>query len=197
MLLDLVLPGADGIELMQTVPELSRQPVIFISAYGRDETVARALEAGAGDYIVKPFSPTELVARIRAVLRRLADPEPFVLGDLAIDYDRRLVTLAGRTVELTPTEYELLRVLSLGAGRVVSHETLLDRVWSDRSNGDRKVLLAFVKQLRAKLGDDAADPTWIFSVRGVGYRMPAPDKAPAPCNPSPAGSASRRPSARP
>ena len=180
VLLDLVLPGADGIELMQTVPELARQPVIFISGYGRDETVARALEAGAGDYIVKPFSPTELVARIRAVLRRHADPEPFVLGELAIDYDRRLVTVAGRAVNLTATEFELLRVLSLGAGRVVSHETLLDRVWSDRSNGDRKVLLAFVKQLRAKLGDDAADPTWIFSVRGIGYRMPAPDKAPAP-----------------
>ena len=180
VLLDLVLPGTDGIELMQTVPALADLPVIFISAYGRDETVARALEAGAADYIVKPFSPTELVARIRAVLRRNAAPEPFVLGDLAIDYDRRLVTVAGRTVELTATEYELLRVLSLGAGRVVTYETLLDRVWNDRGNGDRKVLLAFVKQLRAKLGDDAASPTWIFNLRGVGYRMPRPGEEPAP-----------------
>ena len=178
VLLDLVLPGTDGIELMQSVPALADLPVIFISAYGRDETVARALEAGAADYIVKPFSPTELVARIRAVLRRHADPEPFVLGALAIDYDRRLVTVAGRAVELTATEYELLRVLSLGAGRVVTYETLLDRVWSERSNGDRKVLLAFVKQLRAKLGDDAANPTWIFNLRGVGYRMPRPGEAP-------------------
>ena len=178
VLLDLVLPGTDGIELMQSVPALADLPVIFISAYGRDETVARALEAGAADYIVKPFSPTELVARIRAVLRRRADPEPFVLGALAIDYDRRLVTVAGRAVELTATEYELLRVLSLGAGRVVTYETLLDRIWSDRGNGDRKVLLAFVKQLRAKLGDDAADPTWIFNLRGVGYRMPRPGEAP-------------------
>ena len=180
VLLDLVLPGADGVELMQTVPALADLPVIFISAYGRDETVARALEAGAADYIVKPFSPTELVARIRAVLRRRADPEPFVLGDLAIDYNRRLVTVAGRAVNLTATEYELLRALSLGAGRVVTYETLLDRVWRDRTNGDRKVLLAFVKQLRAKLGDDAADPTWIFNVRGVGYRMPQPGEPPAP-----------------
>ena len=115
VLLDLMLPGTDGIELMQNVPELAELPVIFISGYGRDETIARALEAGAADYIVKPFSPTELTARIRAALRRRADPEPFVLGDLAIDYDRRLVTMAGREVELTATEYELLRALALNA----------------------------------------------------------------------------------
>ena len=174
VLLDLMLPGTDGIELMRTVPELADLPVIFISGYGRDETIARALEAGADDYIVKPFSPTELTARIRAVLRRRADPQPFVLGDLAIDYDRRQVTVAGREVELTPTEYELLRILSLNAGRVTTSETLLDRIWAGRSNGDTKVVRAFVKQLRQKLGDDAANPAWIFNVRGVGYRMPRP-----------------------
>ena len=177
VLLDLVLPGADGIELMETLPELSRQPVIFISAYGRDETVAGALEAGAADYIVKPFSPTELVARVRAALRRRADPEPFVLGKLTIDYDRRLVTVAGRPVELTPTEYELLRALSLEAGRVMTYETLLAQVWSERSRGSWKVVRAFVKQLRAKLGDDPTDPSWIFNVRGVGYRMPGPGRS--------------------
>ena len=174
VLLDLMLPGTDGIELMQTVPELADLPVIFISGYGRDETIARALEAGASDYIVKPFSPTELTARIRAVLRRRADPEPFVLGDLAIDYDRRQVTVAGRPVALTATEYELLRVLSLNAGRVTTSESLLNRVWAGRGNGDTKVVRAFVKQLRQKLGDDAANPAWIFNVRGVGYRMPRP-----------------------
>ena len=178
VLLDLMLPGADGIELMQTVPELARQPVIFISAYGRDETVARALEAGAADYIVKPFSPTELVARVRVALRRRADPEPFVLGELAIDYDRRGVTVAGRPVELTPTEYELLRALSLAAGRVVTYDALLEQLWSDRDKDGWKVVRAFVKQLRAKLGDDAADPAWIFNVRGVGYRMPRPGESP-------------------
>ena len=174
VLLDLMLPGTDGIELMQNVPELAELPVIFISGYGRDETIARALEAGAEDYIVKPFSPTELTARIRAALRRRADPEPFVLGDLAIDYDRRRVTVAGREVELTATEYKLLRALSLNAGRVTTSETLLDRVWAGRGNGDTKVVRAFVKQLRQKLGDDAANPAWIFNVRGVGYRMPRP-----------------------
>ena len=174
VLLDLMLPGTDGIELMQNVPELAGLPVIFISGYGRDETIARALEAGAADYIVKPFSPTELTARIRAVLRRRADPAPFVLGDLAIDYDRRRVSLAGRNVELIATEYELLRVLSLNAGRVKTKQTLLDRVWAGRSNDDTKVVRAFVKQLRRKLGDDAASPAWIFNERGVGYRMPRP-----------------------
>ena len=174
VLLDLMLPGTDGIELMETVPELAGLPVIFISGYGRDETIARALAAGAEDYIVKPFSPTELTARIRAVLRRRADPARFVLGILAIDYDRRRVTVAGREVELTATEYELLRALSLNAGRVTTSETLLNRVWPERSNGDTKVVRAFVKQLRRKLGDDAASPAWIFNERGVGYRMPRP-----------------------
>ena len=127
-----MLPGTDGIQLMQTVPELADLPVIFISGYGRDETIARALEAGADDYIVKPFSPTELTARIRAALRRRAGPVPFALGDLAIDYDQRRVTVAGRRVELTATEYELLRVLAQEAGRVLTHETLLRRVWAGR-----------------------------------------------------------------
>ena len=117
---------------METVPELADLPVIFISGYGRDETIARALEAGADDYVVKPFSPTELVARIRAALRRRADPDPFVLGELTIDYDLRRVTVAGQEVELSATEYELLRVLSLGAGRVATCDALLRRVWSGR-----------------------------------------------------------------
>ena len=174
VLLDLMLPGTDGIELMQTVPELADLPVIFISGYGRDETIARALEAGADDYIVKPFSPTELTARIRAVLRRRADPEPFVLRDLAVDYDRRRVTVAGRQVALTATEYELLRVLSRGAGRVLTHETLLRQVWAGRPNSNPKIVRAYVKRLRSKLGDDAVNPAWIFNERGVGYRMARP-----------------------
>ncbi len=174
VLLDLALPGPDGIELMQQVPELSDLPVIFISAYGRDETVARALDAGATDYIVKPFSPTELVARVRAALRRHDEPEPFVLGELAIDYERRRVTVAGNPVPLTATEYELLRVLSLASGRVVTYETLLRQVWSGRDHTGSSPVRAFVRSLRRKLGDDAADPTWILNERGVGYRMPRP-----------------------
>ena len=174
VLLDLMLPGADGIELMQQVPELSDLPIIFISGYGRDETIARALEAGAADYIVKPFSPTELVARVRAVLRRHEEPAPFVLGELAIHYGQRRVSVAGRAVDLTATEYELLRVLSLHAGRVTAYDTLLRQVWSGRDHGNANLVRIFVRNLRRKLGDSAANPAWIFNERGVGYRMPAP-----------------------
>ena len=182
VLLDLMLPGTDGIELMQSVPELSDLPVIFISGYGRDETIARALEAGAEDYVVKPFSPTELTARIRAALRRRSNPVPFVLGELAIDYDRRRVTVAGRPVTLTPTEYELLRALSQGAGRILTHEDLLRKVWAGRGHGKvkPKIVRAYVKRLRHRLGDDAARPAWIVNERGVGYRMPRPGEAGEP-----------------
>ncbi len=174
VLLDLVLPGQNGIELMESVPELSDLPVIFISGYGRDETVAAALEAGATDYIVKPFSPTELVARVRAALRRHEAPEPFTLGALAIDYDRRRVTVEDEPVTLTATEFELLRVLALNAGRVLTYDTLLRRVWGSRNGADANLVRIFVRNLRLKLGDDAASPTYIFNERGVGYRMVGP-----------------------
>ena len=174
VLLDLVLPGTDGIALMEGVPALADLPVIFISAYGRDETVARALEAGAADYIVKPFSPTELTARVRAALRRRSGPEPFVLGDLSIDYGRRRVSVAGRPVRLTATEYELLRLLSVSAGRVATYDALLRQVWGEKDTGDPEPVRNFVRKLRRKLGDDAAEPTYILNERGVGYRMPEP-----------------------
>ena len=174
VLLDLVLPGSDGIELMRQVPELSDLPVIFISAYRRDDTVAQALEAGAADYIAKPFSPTELVARVRAALRRHAEPAPFVIGEIAIDYAQRRVTVGGEAIDLTATEYELLRVLSLDAGRVVTFETLLRRVWAKRENADANLVRIFVRNLRRKLGDSADSPAYIFNRRGVGYRMAKP-----------------------
>ena len=170
-----MLPGPDGIELMERIPELADLPVIFISAYGRDETIARALETGAADYIVKPFSPTELTARVQAALRRQAGPEAFLLGDLAIDYERRRVTVAGRVVELTATEYELVRVLSVNAGRVTTYDSLLRQLWSGRkSGGDMRAVRAFMKRVRRKLGDDATRPAYIFTEHGVGYRMPEP-----------------------
>ena len=178
VLLDLLLPGSDGIELMRSVPELADLPVIFISAYGRDETVAKALEAGAADYIVKPFSPTELTARVQAALRQRAEPEPFVLRDLAIHYEQRRVTVAGRPVELTVTEYELLRLLSLNAGRVLTYETLLRQVWGGWDSTGAYRVRTFVKKLRRKLGDDSGSPAYILNERGVGYRIPAPEDDP-------------------
>ncbi len=177
VLLDLVLPGTDGIALMGSVPELADLPVVFISGYGRDETIAEALKAGAADYLVKPFSPTELTTRVGAALRRVTQPEPFALGELAIHYEQRRVTVAGRQVELTAKEFDLLRVLSLNAGRVVTYETLLRQVWSGGEAADATRVRNFVKKLRAKLGEDAQSPTWIFSVRGVGYRMANPREA--------------------
>jgi two-component system KDP operon response regulator KdpE len=174
-LLDLILPGTDGIELMERLPELADLPVIFISGYGRDETIARALEAGAADYIVKPFSPTELTARVRAALRRRDEPpEPFRLRELAIHYEERRVTVAGRPVQLTTTEYKLLRVLSVNAGRVMTYGSLLRQVWGREESGDIRPVRSFVKMLRRKLGDNAASPTYIFTERQVGYRMARP-----------------------
>ena len=175
VLLDLILPGTDGIELMETVPELRDLPVIIISGYRKDEIVARALELGAADYIVKPFSPTELIARIQAVLRKRAETEPFVFGDLAIHYEMRRVTLAGRPVRLTATEYELLRALAANAGRVATYESLIRQVWGDDESGGPGLVRTFVKKLRRKLDDDVARPMYIFNERGVGYRMTKPD----------------------
>ena len=179
VLLDLVLPGTDGIALMEQVPELSDLPVIFISAYGRDETIARAFERGAADYIVKPFSPTELTARVGAALRARAPAEQFALGGLAIDYERRRVTVDGNEVTLTATEYELLRILSVEAPRVVTTASLLRQAWGAHldPNVRREAhrVRAFVRKLRQKLGDDAGMPRLILNERGVGYRMPAPE----------------------
>ena len=178
VLLDLMLPGSDGIELMKSILNIAEVPVIFLSAYGGDETIARAFEAGASDYMVKPFSPTELVARVRGALRRrLISPtgepsEPFVLGDLVIDYGERRVSVAERAVHLTPTEYELLFELSVNAGRVLTFDALLHQVWGPGRSGDRGSVTTYVKRLRRKLDEDAASPKYIFAEPRVGYRMP-------------------------
>ena len=177
-LLDLMLPGSDGIALMKSILDVADVPVIFLSAYGRDEIIARAFEAGATDYMVKPFSPTELVARVRGALRRrLAAPraepsEPFVLGDMVIDYADRRVSVAGSAVHLTPTEYEVLFELSVNAGRVLTFDALLDRVWGLGHSGGRAGVRTYVKRLRRKLGEDADSPKYIFAKPRVGYRMP-------------------------
>ncbi len=185
VLLDLMLPGTDGMALMESLPELRERPVIFLSAYGGDQRVAKALELGADDYIVKPFSPTELVARIKTVLRRSASagagqPEPSGTsrwGELTIDYAEQVVTLAGRPLELTYLEQRMLFELSLRAGEVQSHAELLPRVWGPAHSGRSGAVRTLVKQLRRKLGDDAEHPTYIFNVPRVGYRMPRPDGA--------------------
>ena len=175
VLLDLMLPGTDGIELMKDILGAGDVPVIFVSAYGRDELIARAFDMGAVDYVVKPFSPTELAARIRAALRKRATSEPsepYVLGDLTIDYAERRVTLAGRPLPLIAMEYRLLAELSANAGRVLTYEHLLERVWGAKDNGDVRPMRTIVSKLRRKLGDDADNPTYIFTEPRVGYRIP-------------------------
>ena len=177
VLLDLMLPGTDGIELMGDILDMADVPVIFLSAYGQEEIIARAFENGADDYVVKPFSPTELVARIKAALRKREAPEwaepsePYVFGDLTVDYAERRVTLAGRPVQLTAIEYGLLFELSANAGRVMTYDRLLQRVWGLRSSGDSRRVRTAAKQLRRKLGDDANNPTYILNEPRVGYRM--------------------------
>ena len=182
VLLDLMLPGTNGMELMEEILNTGDVPVIFLSAYGQDETIAGAFEAGAADYVVKPFSATELVARIGAALRKWTpglgrQPEPFVLGDLIIDYAVRSVRVSGRTVRLTSTEYDLLRELSVNAGRVLTHEHLLRMVWGQEHASGSTATRTAVRRLRRKLGDDARNPIYIFAEPRVGYRMPRADTA--------------------
>ena len=186
VLLDLMLPGMDGTKLMQRIQTVADVPVIFLSAYGQEDLIVKAFDMGAEDYIIKPFSPSELAARIRAALRRreASEPsEPYVLGDLKIDYNERRVTLEERPVELIAIEYRILTELSANAGRVVTQGDLLKRVWGGRSDGDVRPMRTIVSRLRRKLGDDANKPTYIFTEPRVGYRMPRgqiPDGEPSP-----------------
>ena len=175
VLLNLVLPGTDGFELMRGVP--GEIPVIFLSGRGRGQDIATAFEMGAADYVVKPFSPTELVARVRAALRRgssFFQRQPYVVGDLSIDFMERRVEVAGRPVPMTPTEYRLLYELSAHAGRVVTHDQIIQRVWGEEHTVDQRLLRSYVKNLRQKLGDDARNPSYIFTASRTGYRFAEP-----------------------
>ena len=177
VLLALDLRGEEELDLMRRIVATADAPVVFLCGAGREQDVDLALETGAADYIVKPFSPTELAARTKAsLLRRVAEnraQEPYRLGDLVIDYGERRVTLADQSVSLTETEYRLLAELSVHAGRVVTRNQLLQRVWPNRTSPDPRVVRAYVMRLREKLGDDANDPRYIVSEPRVGYRMGA------------------------
>ena len=177
VLLDLVFPGVDGIELMKDILRTFDVPIIFLSAYGQEDVIARAFDMGAVDYVVKPFSPTELTARIRAALRQRLAPysgepsEPHTEGGLSIDYSERRVTLEGQPVELTPTEYSLLYELSVNAGKILTHDALLHRIWGPEKVGEPWLVRDVVKRLRRKLGDGAESPRYILTEPRVGYRM--------------------------
>ena len=176
VLLDLMLPGTDGIELMADILGVADVPVIFLSAYGREEFVTRAFDQGAVDYVVKPFSPTELAARIRSALRRreLSEPlEPYAYRDLALDFSQRRATLGGRPVPLVSLEYRLLAELAANAGRVVAYGHILERVWGKNADDDVRPIRVMMSKLRRKLGDDADHPTYVFTEPRVGYWVPA------------------------
>ena len=163
---------------MREIMASSDVPVIFVSAYGQEELVTKALDMGAVDYVTKPFSPSELAARIRAAMRRraglgrAAQSKPYVLGDLRIDYAERRVALGGRPVKLTATEYAVLHELSAHGGMVLTHDQLLLRVWGVGYSGDAGLVRTIVTRLRGKLGDRAGYPRYIFTEPRVGYRMP-------------------------
>ena len=175
ILLDLGLPNMNGLATLRVLRPATRAAVIVVSVMPGEKDKVRALDAGADDYVVKPFGTEELVARIRAVLRRQADVtagEPVVRsGDLEVDLARRLVSVNGKPVRLTPTEYELLRYLALNAGKPVTHTTLLREVWGNYAVGDTYNTRYVVAQIRKKLGDDPANPRYIVSEPGVGYRL--------------------------
>ena len=184
---DLVLTGlahseVAALDLVRALRVDSAAPVIVVTDHGFDEAALRVIEAGASDYLVKPFTPTELVARIRAALHRgsapdVAPPPPFVLGELTVDYASRAVTVAGRRMGLTETEYRLLCELTASPGRTLSSDQLMRKVWKKPLAEPAGPVRSVVKRLRRKLGDDARDPSYIITVPRMGYRIATPQPA--------------------
>ncbi len=176
MILDLALPDLDGVEVCRRVREWSRLPVIVLSAHGDEEMKVRALDHGADDYVTKPFSAPELLARMRSALRRAsvdtAPPQPVIrAGDVEVDLVRRQVARSGREVHLTPTEYDLLRVLAGQAGRVITHGHLLRSVMGRGYEDATGTLRVHMASLRKKLEADPARPRLIVTEPGIGYRL--------------------------
>jgi DNA-binding response OmpR family regulator len=177
ILLDIMMPDLDGFEVLEMVREISNVPVIMLTAKGEEDDRVRGLEKGADDYVTKPFSPRELVSRVRAVLRRTEGATGSMHGlievdeRLKIDFDRREVWLEGKIVKLRPTEYRLLFHLVQNAGWVVSHDQLLAKVWGYEYRDEPHYVRLYINYLRQKLEKDAANPKYILTERGVGYRF--------------------------
>ncbi|WP_066368784.1 response regulator transcription factor [Herbidospora mongoliensis] len=176
VLLDLMLPGLPGTEVCRSLRQRSKVPVIMLTAKDSEIDKVVGLELGADDYVTKPFSSRELVARIRAVLRRQGDVEEvesavLAAGPVRMDVDRHIVAVRGRQVQLPLKEFELLEVLLRNAGRVLTRGQLIDRVWGADYVGDTKTLDVHVKRLRAKVESDPANPRCILTVRGLGYKF--------------------------
>jgi two-component system, OmpR family, response regulator RegX3 len=181
VLLDLMLPDGDGRDVARAIRRRSSVPILMLTARGTEADRIVGLELGADDYVVKPFSGAEVIARIRAILRRSTAPEPqeepvVTIGELEVDIAARRARLGGEELTLARKEFDLLAELVRSAGRVVTREQLMDRVWDENWFGSTKTLDVHVRWLRQKLGDDPADPQYLHTVRGVGFRFTAPDE---------------------
>ena len=177
VLLDLGLPDRDGLDIIREIRSWSQMPIVVLSARGQEKDKIAALDLGADDYVAKPFAVGELLARIRAALRRAAPvaqdgADPVIrFGNVAADFEKRLITVAGQEVHLTPNEYKLLQVLIKHAGRVVTHRQLLNEVWGPQHTEQSQYLRVYVAQLRRKLEQDPARPRYLQTEPGVGYRL--------------------------
>ena len=180
VVLDLMLPRRDGVEVCRELRARSQVPIIMLTAKGSESDKVAGLEVGADDYITKPFSMREFRSRVKAALRRsrmagaaaeLVDSGPIVHEDLTIDFDRRLVTLAGEEIRVTYVEFEILGALARSPGRVLTRETLLEHVWGDSEYRDPRTVDVHIRHLREKLERDPKEPEFLFTVRGVGYRF--------------------------
>jgi two-component system KDP operon response regulator KdpE len=180
VILDIMMPGPDGFEVCQAIRRRSDVPIIMLSARGQERDIVRALNLGADDYLTKPFGVEEMLARVRAALRRTtqtgtAPRPPFVAEDLEIDFGARSVTVSGEEVRLTPTEYDLLAHMAVNAGRVLTHRSLLQAVWGPEYGDETEYLWAYIRRLRRKIETDPSDPHHILTQPGVGYYFRAPD----------------------
>lgn len=179
VILDIMMPGPDGFEVCRAIRQQSDVPIVMLSARGQEKDVVRALNLGADDYLTKPFGVEEMLARVRAVLRRTAQPPatprpPLSVGDLEIDFAARRVLVRSRQVQLTPTEYKLLAHLAVNAGRVLSHRLLLQAVWGPEYGDETEYLWAYIRRLRRKIEPDPGNPRYILTHPGVGYSFAAP-----------------------
>lgn len=179
LILDLGLPDMDGLEVLQQIRRTSLVPVIVLSVRGDEKGKVAALDLGADDYVTKPFGMSELVARIRAALRhrlqQQGEAPVFRSGDLAVDLVRRLVSLGGKEIKLSAKEYDLLRILVMHAGKVLTHQFLLREVWGPAHTEDVQYLRVYVRTLREKLEEEPTRPRYLLTETGVGYRLKAPD----------------------
>lgn len=181
VLLDVMMPKMDGFTVCQHVRAFSNVPIIIVTARGQDQDKVRGLDLGADDYLTKPFSVDELLARVRAVLRRAefrsdapALPSPLTIGGLVIDFAQHLVTRDGAEVNLTPTEYHLLAYLAQNAGRVLTQQMLLEHVWGSEYSSEHHMLQVNINRLRRKIEPDPAQPRYLLTKSGVGYLLAAP-----------------------